>query len=96
MGPDEHAYLRQALIAAHAGKPSAQEAHLIGRDELRRAGVEQILGYVGSFVLAGVGLLALVRAFVAVPFEDMPTVVVSFAVGYNAALLAPILPRLGG
>lgn len=51
-----------------------------------------LMGYVGSFLLAGLSLFALVRTLVPVSFEHLPTVVMSFAVGYNAALLAPILP----
>lgn len=51
-----------------------------------------LLGYVGSFLLAGLSLFALVRTLVPVSLDAIPTVVMSFAVGYNAALLAPVLP----
>jgi uncharacterized membrane protein YbhN (UPF0104 family) len=54
-----------------------------------------LVGYLASFVLGGLALFALVRGIQPVPFDDLPTVVVSFAVGYNASVAAPILGGIG-
>jgi glycosyltransferase 2 family protein len=103
--PMRFALLALPLVLAIALNPRVFEP--LARYALRRMGQDAgdtpvtmderhllplLVGYIASFLIGGLALFALARAFTPVALDDLPTVVMSLGLGYSAALVAPILP----